>query len=176
VVKLSNVKIALTNLGKYNEGKLVFTWLELPCTDDELEAAKAKIGINEQYEEWFITDFETDIPGLKIGEYENIEELNDLITEYDALAEYEQEKVAAIIEAEGISLKEAMEIDPDEIELITDVKNDYDLGYYYINETGIYDLKAMGNLANYIDYKAFGYDVRIEQAGSYTSHGYVSRS
>lgn len=28
------LKIALTNLGKYNEGQLVYKWLELPATED----------------------------------------------------------------------------------------------------------------------------------------------
>ena len=62
------IKIALTNLGKYNEGYLVYTWLDLPCSDEELQKAKDEIGINEMYEEWFITDFEADIPGFKVEE------------------------------------------------------------------------------------------------------------
>lgn len=55
------LKIYLTNLGKYNEGYLVGKWVELPATDEELEEAKKEIGINQQYEEWFITDYESDI-------------------------------------------------------------------------------------------------------------------
>ena len=167
-------RIALTNLGKYNEGNLVFEWLELPYTDQEFEKTLDKIGINKQYEEYFISDYETDIEGLKIGEYENIEELNDLITEYERLDEEEQNKIAAIIESEEISLKEAMD-SLDDIELIQDVKNDYDLGYYWIEESGCYDTKAMGNLARYIDYESFGRDTRLDEGGDYTSYGYVRK-
>ena len=167
-------RIALTNLGKYNEGNLVFEWLELPFTDQELEKTLEKIGINEQYEEYFISDYETDIEGLKIGEYENIEELNDLITEYERLDEEEQNKIAAIIESEEISLKEAMD-SLDDIDLIPDVKNDEDLGYYWIEESGCYDTKAMGNLARYIDYESFGRDIRLDEGGDYTSYGYVRK-
>ena len=167
-------RIALTNLGKYNEGNLVFEWLELPFTDQELEKTLEKIGINEQYEEYFISDYETDIEGLKFGEYENIEELNDLITEYERLDEEEQNKIAAIIESEEISLKEAMDCLED-IELIPDVKNDYDLGYYWVEESGCYDTKSLGNLVNYIDYESFGKDIRLDEAGDYTSYGYVCR-
>ena len=167
-------RIALTNLGKYNEGNLVFEWLELPFTDQELEKTLEKIGINEQCEEYFISDYETDIEGLKIGEYENIEELNDLITEYERLDEEEQNKIAAIIESEEISLKEAMD-SLDDIDLIPDVKNDEDLGYYWIDESGCYDTKSLGVLANYIDYKSFGRDIRLDEGGDYTSYGYVCR-
>lgn len=74
---MSNIKIALTNLGKYNEGELVYKWVELPATDEELTAAFEEIGINEQYEEFFISDYEAPL-GIQVGEYENIEKLNEL--------------------------------------------------------------------------------------------------
>ena len=57
------LRIYLTNLGKYNEGELIGEWLDLPCTDKELEEAKERIGISDEpdengnyYEEWFITE------------------------------------------------------------------------------------------------------------------------
>ena len=53
------ISIYLTNLGKYNEGELVGEWVELPV-DDNFEQAFQDIGINDEYEEWFITDYETD--------------------------------------------------------------------------------------------------------------------
>ena len=31
------IKVYLANLGKYNEGELVGEWLELPCTEEEIE-------------------------------------------------------------------------------------------------------------------------------------------
>ena len=59
-------KIYLTNLGKYNEGELVGKWIDLPISEEELEATLEEIGIDgEKYEETFITDYETDINGLK---------------------------------------------------------------------------------------------------------------
>ena len=50
------MKIYLTNLGKYNEGELVGEWVELPASQEELEKVFERIGINEEYEEYFITD------------------------------------------------------------------------------------------------------------------------
>ncbi len=53
------LKIYLTNLGKYVEGYLIGEWVTLPVDDDELEEVKKRIGINN--EEYFITDYESDI-------------------------------------------------------------------------------------------------------------------
>jgi len=92
------IKIALTNLGKYNEGNLIYKWVELPATEEELKAAMDAIGINEEYEEFFITDSETDIEGLKIGEYENLDNLNELAEELENLTDDELEIVSAILE------------------------------------------------------------------------------
>ena len=61
----------------------------------------------------------------------------------------------------------------DRFEIIPDVHDDSDLGYYYVEEAGIYDTKSMGALARYIDYEAFGRDVRLEEGGTYSDAGYV---
>ena len=62
------LKIFLTNLGKYNEGYLVGKWVELPC--DDLETEMETIGVGEApYEEYFITDYESDF-GVSIGEFD----------------------------------------------------------------------------------------------------------
>ena len=45
------LRIFLTNLGKYNEGQLIGEWVELPCTDDELEAVKERNGISDEPDE-----------------------------------------------------------------------------------------------------------------------------
>ena len=86
------LRIFLTNLGKYNEGQLIGEWVGLPCTNDELEAVKERIGISDKpdengnyYEEWFITDYESDIQGVKVGEYDDLDELNELAEELDNL-------------------------------------------------------------------------------------------
>lgn len=73
------IKVFVTNLGKYTEGHLIGEWLSLPCEDKEINAVMQRIGINERYEEYFITDYESDI--FKIGEYTNIYELNDTLKE-----------------------------------------------------------------------------------------------
>lgn len=62
-----------------------------------------------------------------------------------------------------------------DIRLYEDIDNDYDLGYYWIEESGCYDLSNLGNLAHYIDYEAFGRDISIDADGGFTSYGFVER-
>ena len=54
-----SMEIFLTNLGKYVEGCLVGQWVKLPVPEDKLESVLKQIGINDEYEEYFITDYET---------------------------------------------------------------------------------------------------------------------
>ena len=53
------------------------------------------------------------------------------------------------------------------------VNDDYDIGYYWVEESGCYDTKNMGNLTNYIDYERFGRDIRLEECGTFAARGYV---
>src|SRR5699024_2482772 len=73
------INVALTNLNKYNKGELVFEWVELPATIEEIEYAMEKIGIDEgYYKEYFISDYEA---SFEIDENANIWKLNDLAHE-----------------------------------------------------------------------------------------------
>lgn len=65
----------ITNLGKYNEGHLVGEWITFPIDQEELKEVFESIGIDEEYEEYFFTDWEGD---YGLGEYESIDELNEL--------------------------------------------------------------------------------------------------
>jgi len=57
------------------------------------------------YEEVAIHDYETEISGLKIGEYDNIQKLNELAEE---LEREDLETIEAIIEATGCDLEDAI--------------------------------------------------------------------
>ncbi|WP_179289045.1 antirestriction protein ArdA [Bacillus sp. 7894-2] len=76
---MSNIKIALTNLGKYNEGELVYKWVELPADEADIQDAFNVIGVHDgtEYEEYFVSDYEAPL-GIKIQEYSNVWELNEL--------------------------------------------------------------------------------------------------
>lgn len=53
------------------------------------------------------------------------------------------------------------------------LKDEYDLGYYWIVESGCYNLELLGKLAIYFDYEAFGYDITLEQGGIFYAGLYI---
>ena len=170
------MNIALTNLGKYNEGVLDFVWLQLPATAEEIAAAFDKIqvshdevhyysnGLGEvatndyygEYEEFFITDYECDY--LEIGEYDNLDHLNEIAETVEALDDSEQTIVKALLD-EGYSLEDALD-KVDDCYLWTGCNDMTDVAYQYIEETGM--LNNVGTLANYFDYEAFGRDMSFD--------------
>ena len=169
----------ITNLGKYNEGELMGEWITFPIDEDELSEVMERIGCyyededgephNEEYEEFFFTDWECEAD-LNLGEYENIDVLNELAEKMD---EWDEDLLKAACEI--WSINEVIDNGPDDYYLLNDVNNDYDLGYYWIEESGCYDLSSMGNLSNYFDYERFGRDVAIEADGGFTSYGFIER-
>lgn len=173
-----SMKIFLTNLGKYNEGYLIGKWVKLPIPADKLKEVLDEIGINERYEEVFISDYETSFEGMSdvISEYTSITALNELAEEIEALFEDEEEKLAAILECEYCrSIEDVREMiaNLDDYDLIQDIDDDEKLGYYYAEEVGCIDLpKHLRNLLNYFNYEAYGRDIRLEGGNiTYTSRG-----
>lgn len=91
------LNVYVTNLGKYNEGQLIGEWLKLPASEEEIQDCFYRIGLNEEYEEYFITDYESEV-GLKCSEYSNLSKLNEKIQELEDATNGEYEKLKALIE------------------------------------------------------------------------------
>lgn len=155
------LKIFLTNLGKYNEGELVGEWISLPISEEELEAVKERIGINEQYEEWFITDYETDITGVEVGEYDNLEELNELAETLEELDDADRIAVQAML-SEGFEFDDTVKKASDgDYMIYYDCDNMEDVAREYADETGLLS-SIPENLQNYFDFEAYGRDMSFE--------------
>lgn len=170
------IKVYISNLGKYVEGTLVGEWVELPVIPEELDEVLKKIGINEEYEEFFITDSESDIEGLSrvIGEYSSIYELNELAEKIDNLYSYDVLKLESIMEYDSpSSLKDVMDyIDNlDDYTLYEDIEDYYDLGYYFAEECCCIDIPE--NLKCYFDYSSYGRDIDLDSSGCFTKNGYI---
>ena len=69
---MDDMQVYIANLGKYNEGELVGAWFTFPI---DFEEVKEKIGLNDEYEEYAIHDYE--LP-FTVDEYTSIGELNRL--------------------------------------------------------------------------------------------------
>lgn len=176
---MGTIKGFITNLGKYNEGHLIGTWITFPIDEETLNDVFRTIDINHEdengeqvntgYEEFFFTDWDCDFD-LDFGEYENINKVNELAEKLEEWYNAEETLKAA---CEIWSFSEVIENSPEDYNLYSDITNDYDLGYYWIEESGCYDLRNMGNLSNYIDYERFGRDVRFESNGGFSKYGWI---
>jgi len=182
------MNIALTNLGKYNEGVLDFVWLTLPATEEEIAEAFDKIQVSHddihyysdglghvatsdyygEYEEFFITDYECDY--LDIGEYDNLDRLNEIAETVENLDDYEKDIVKALMN-DGYSLEEALD-KKDDVFFYPDCDNMTDVAYQYIEETGMLD-NVPDHIKNYFDYEAFGRDMSFEGHWIATDNGYI---
>ena len=170
------ISIYLTNLGKYVEGCLIGEWVKLPVDKDKLQEVLDRIGINQQYEEYFITDYETLLSNLHISEYASIQKLNELAEKIDGLADCDYDKLGAVLECESsMSIAEILEIieDLDSFDLLTDVEDDEALGEYYVDNGYIF-CDLADNIKMYLDMDRLGRDIRLESANvCYTSYGAV---
>ena len=173
----------ITNLGKYNEGELVGEWVKFPTTAEEMKEVFKRIGIGQRddfgnpYEEWFITDYDCYVDGLydKLGEYENLDELNYLASKLDEMSDSEYAQFQGGMEMgdhcgslqEIINLTENLDC----YEVYPHIEDYDDLGRYYIEELEV--MQVPEHLQNYIDYEAYGRDVAMDENGSFTDQGYV---
>lgn len=163
--------IYVANLGKYNEGVLQGGWISLPYESEEVfeEFLEEVVGINEEYEEYAIHDYESDF--FHIDEYNNIEMLNEQAEEIDGMDEWDRRKLLAAVEIYG---NEAFEYDIDDFTLLENVNDNYDLGYYYAHEMcDIFYGNKNETLERYFDYEAFGRDIELEAQGGFTSFGFL---
>ena len=172
---MDGIKIFLTNLGKYNEGCLMGEWVKLPVPADKLDEVLERIGIDGEYEEYFITDYEASFANLNHSEYTSIEALNGFAARLEELAEWEYEKLAAVLEYESVSsITDIMDIIEylDDFVVLPDIEDDEGLGRYYAEECCTIEA-IPAHLRSYFDYESYGRDIRLESVGCYTSYGYV---
>ena len=158
------MQVYISNLGKYNEGELVGAWFTPPIDPEDV---KEKIGLDSEYEEYAIHDYE--LP-FDINEYTSIEDINRLC----ALAE---ELFGTPIESEMKEIQQAffgsfeeMAEHADDIICYSDCDDMADVARYFIEETGALG-EVPASLQNYIDYEAYGRDLELDGNFLVTAHG-----
>lgn len=172
----------ITNLGKFNEGEIVGEWINFPIEQEEFQKVLDRIGISENYEEYFFSDYDTNISGISdaLGEYANADELNYLAALLQKIDSYDYEKWYAIVEDEmdlpqnGVPGLINLTFNMDRYDLFTNVFDEEDYGRYIIQESGRFDRWKIEDLLDYIDYEAYGRDASINEGGSFTERGYVT--
>lgn len=110
-----------------------------------------------------------------LGEYENLDELNYLISKLEELSEWEYEHFQAAMEISDYtgSLKDLINLTDnlDKYDVYPGIGDYDDLGRYYIDELGT--IQVPDYLQNYIDYEAYGRNIALGYALAFTDYGYV---
>jgi len=178
--ELKTISVFVTNLAKYNNGELIGEWLDLPTTPKKIKQCFKRIGINNsKHEEFIFTDYKSSIEGISkyISEYSNLNELNYLAYKLEELDDDDIKIYEAAIDLNGYvqSLADLINLtgNLDCFHCLYGLKDEYDLGYYWIVESGCYNLELLGKLADYFDYEAFGYDIALEQGGIFYAGHYI---
>lgn len=161
-------KAFITNLGKYNEGDLVGDWVSFPIEEAQFnEILTRLVEIDDEYEEWFVSDYDCDLKSFdwqELGEYPSYEKLQEF-----GLLVNEITDAKAVDNAYEITgnLEEAIEgLDNGNIIFYDGVSTDRDLGYYLIDniDGGVENL-PLSTIEEYFDYEGLGRDLSFDSYG-----------
>lgn len=168
------IRIFVTNLSKYVEGCLVGEYVELPIPWDKFQEVLNRIHVDAQHE-YFISDYESLFSNLHISEFSSIAELNELAERIEELADFDYDKLGAVLESESsMSIAEILAIidELDSFDLLEDVSDDEALGEYYADCCCIF-AGVPDHIQRYFDFESYGRDIRLESNCCFTSYGVV---
>lgn len=151
------LKIYVTNLKEYNNGKIIGEWVSLP--HEGLEEVLEKIS-NSGKDELFISDYETDINGLKVAEYEDILQLNEIAEEIEEMREDELIALQAYLEQYNDIEQALEEVRQGNYRIYYNCDNMEDVAYQVVNDCGLLD-GVPEEVKIYFDYEAYGRDIDI---------------
>jgi antirestriction protein len=149
---MKEIKVYIANLGRYHDGKLVGSWFTLPANWEQISQ---RIGLDEQYEECAIHDY--DAP-FAIKENESIDKLNEIAETLTDLSDEEAAALVKLIERGVIS-----EIDPavlEEIVWYRDCMTMADVAYESYESDGTLEQLTNYVPADYIDWARIGRDMQ----------------
>lgn len=125
-----------------------------------LEEVLEKIS-NSGKDELFISDYETDINGLKVAEYEDILQLNEIAEEIEEMREDELIALQAYLEQYANDMEQALdEVRQGNYRIYYNCDNMEDVAYQVVNDCGLLD-GVPEEVKIYFDYEAYGRDMEI---------------
>lgn len=140
-------------------------WIELPTSDIVINRVLEEINLGGLHDV-IIADYETDIIGLKVSEYEDILQLNEIAEEIDNLSDDELIAFQAYLEQNANNMEQALdEVHQGNYRIYYDCNDMSDVAYQVVNECGLLD-GAPEELKVYFDYEAYGRDLSIN--GTFT--------
>lgn len=135
-------------------------WIELPTSDIVINKVLEEINPGGLHDV-IIADYETDIIGLKVSEYDNILELNTIAEEINNLSD--DELIALQAYLEEYNMEQALEeVRQGNYRIYYDCDNMEDVAYQAVNESGLLD-GVPEQVKMYFDYEAYSRDMDINR-------------
>jgi len=164
--KVDEMRIYVADLAAYNSGILSGSWITLPSDDiwadvqnvlDEGTSVRRETNVYDGYdsEEWAVHDYE--LP-FNIGEYANLDEINELAKKFDDIDDSDIKKISYLIDYQGCTINEALE-QYENVDIYEDT-NYLELAEMLIDDTW----SVPEHLVNYIDYDRFARELEFEYA------------
>lgn len=157
------LKIFANTWGNYNEnGADGGEWITLPMGEEELEAKLEAIAeaMGDDDPEWAIHDYEwtSELELGTVSELDSIKEWNERCQAADDLDKYEQEEIAAAMEAFGYTFDEALKRQQRGCFTFYRGQSLEDVAYDLVEEC-YFTKDTPEILKSYFDYSAFGRDL-----------------
>lgn len=152
------INLYISTYYKYDSGYLSGEWVELPLNEEELQETLDRIkGLHpaESDAEFMIQDFETDL-SIKIGESDNIYELNELAQKNENWTDEQKEVFGCMVNDWGEDIEDASEKVEDCEYWYIEGNTDKELAQNYVDELGGLDCLDRETLEKYFDFEAFG--------------------
>ena len=160
------IKGFITNLGKYNEGKLIGKWISFPISKEELNKVISEIGCDrEGYEEYFFTDWDTEAD-FDFGEYPRVSDVNAVAEKIQNI--HDDNLVIAIVEKDGVEGLDEYQ----KYNLFSDITDEAGVGYWAVSEFG--DVPKW--IEGYIDMYRLGSDYIDDCDCEFTSKGWLIKN
>ena len=163
-------KMAIADLSAYNQGFLIYEWVNLGIDEDELnQSIKRILKIGEEackdgsiHEEYFISDVDGEEPFTKVGESTNVYELNKEVAHFNELdLDDSQKKCVSFLMSENI----VSNLD-DAIEKSAEVVIYEDCDFSELSQQIADEIYCLDDypefVSNYFDYDALARDLELE--------------
>lgn len=144
------VRVYVANLAKYNEGKLVGEWIDLPADEEEIEEVIQEVLGND--EEWEIHDYESNVD-IKINNFKNVYELSETIEDINIAIHrngIDEDVFKMLINHEGIHHITTM-LENGEFRVYRGVNNFADVARDYLSESGLFSMILDGMTSSVYD-------------------------
>ena len=174
-------KAFIINTREYDEGnhETSGAWLYFPTTKEEVSALFKEIGLpnNADSNQYFVDEYKCGNNDLKkfMSMDSDIDELNYLANRISELEDIEMTVFQTAIQTEECqSIKDAINIicNTEYYNVVPDIFDYSDVGQYYAEKEG-FDISAIGELADFINYEAYGERCARENGGELVDDMYL---